>query len=115
MHLERMDLDAVLTESMLISLLETEVTERQERAKTRRLKRARFPVSKEWVELDHTLNPKIDFKRIKALFKGSFIEKRENVCLMGAQGTGKTHSLIALGRELCRQGNEHAFIQLVSW
>ena len=108
-RLKRIGQDATLTENMLLSLLETEVEQRQERAKIRRMKRARFPMPKEFKDLDPTLNPNIDFKKIENLFNANFLEKRQNICLMGSQGTGKTHSLIALGHELCRRGKTVRF------
>ncbi len=43
------------------------------------------------------------------LFDGKFLEQRRNVCFIGTQGTGKTHSLISLGRELCRKGHTVRF------
>ena len=96
-------------EQLMIRLLESEVQYRHERAMKRRLTQAKFPIEKEWVELDRSLNPEIDFERIEALFGGEFVEKRRNVCFIGTQGTGKTHSLISLGRELCRKGHTVRF------
>ncbi len=85
-------------------ILLSEVEFKQDRALKRRLSQAKFPVVKEWSEIDSSLNPKIEFNKIKNYFDGNFIEKQENLCFMGVPGTGKTHSLIALGRELCRKG-----------
>jgi DNA replication protein DnaC len=91
-------------EQLVMRLLEAEVQYRRERALKRRLSQAKFPIEKEWVELDRSLNPSIDFDGIERLFDGEFVEQRRNVCFIGTQGTGKTHSLISLGRELCRKG-----------
>ena len=96
-------------EQLLIRVLETEVQYRRERAMKRRLSQAKFPVDKEWVELDRSLNPSIDFEGIEKLFDGDFVQQRRNVCFIGTQGTGKTHSLISLGRELCRKGHSVRF------
>ncbi len=89
---------------MCLQALEAEVRTRRDRAMTRRLRQAKFPMAKEWVELDRSLNPTIAFDRIATYLDGAFVEQRRNVCFMGTQGTGKTHCLIALGRELCRKG-----------
>jgi len=51
------------------------------------------------------LHPALDFARIETRFDGPFLQQRRTICFIGTQGTGKTHSLIALGRELCRQGH----------
>ncbi len=96
-------------EQLMIRLLESELQYRRERAMKRRLAQAKFPVEKEWVELDRSFNPAIDFERVETLFDGEFVEKRRNVCFIGTQGTGKTHSLISLGRELCRKGHTVRF------
>lgn len=96
-------------EQLLVRLLETEVQHRRDRAMKRRLGQAKFPVEKEWVELDRTLNPTINFAGIETLFDGEFVRQHRNVCFIGTQGTGKTHSLIALGRELCRKGHTVRF------
>ena len=96
-------------ELLIIQSLEAEIRHRREKSTKRRLSQAKFTVEKEWVEIDPALNPKIDFKKVEKHFNGEFIEKRRNLCFMGAQGTGKTHCLIALGRELCRKGNTVRF------
>jgi DNA replication protein DnaC len=87
-----------------IALLQAELNYRHQKALERGLKAAAFPIEKVWNEIDHTLNPRIDFKSIQALGSGEFIQRKENVCLMGGQGTGKSHSLIALGTQLCEEG-----------
>jgi DNA replication protein DnaC len=87
-----------------IALLQAECDHRHQKALERGLKAASFPIDKAWNEIDHTLNPGIDFKSVQALGSGEFIHKKENLCLMGRQGTGKSHSLLALGRQLCEEG-----------
>lgn len=87
-----------------VALLQAECDYRHQKALDRGLKAAAFPIDKAWDEIDHALNPKIDFKGVQALGSGEFIYKKENICLMGKQGTGKSHSLIALGRQLCEEG-----------
>ena len=93
----------------VISLLRAESDYREDRATSRRLSGAKFPVGKEWCDIDPSLNPGIKFSEVQALGDGSFMGKQQNLCLMGQQGTGKTHSLIALGRELCRKGKSVRF------
>lgn len=92
-----------------IELLEAELLFRKDKALKRRLSQAKFPVTKEWVELDQSLNPDIDYKRVKRHFNAEFIGKKQNLCFIGTQGTGKTHCLISLGRELCRKGKTVRF------
>lgn len=91
-------------DQFLIQLLKAELKEREIRGIKRRLAHAKFPTDKDWSDIDPTLNPKIDFSKVKELGESNFVAQRHNVCLMGQQGTGKTHSLVALGRQLCKQG-----------
>ena len=88
----------------LIGLLQSEMIHRENQASKRRLSQAKFPIEKEWSEIDKDLNRSIDFSTLEKIGKEELITGRNNLCLMGQQGTGKTHSLIALGRKLCRKG-----------
>ncbi len=99
--LERME--QITKEEFAIGLLKAENEYRENRKAKRRLSQAKFPTEKEWCDIDKTLNPTIDFSKIEQLGDGEFVHLRKNVCLMGQQGTGKTHSLIALGRAVCRR------------
>ena len=96
-------------DQFLIALLKAEVDHRELRSNKRRLSQAKFPTEKEWRDIDPTLSPSIDFSKVEELNNGLFIQKKENICLIGQQGTGKTHSLIALGRDLCRKGTTVRF------
>jgi DNA replication protein DnaC len=91
-------------EEFAIALLQAERDYRNLRALERRINGAKFPTNKRWDEIDPKLNPKIDFKSVKKLGSGEFINNKENLCLMGPQGTGKSHSLLALGRQVCEEG-----------
>ncbi len=96
-------IEGVTKETFVISLLQAESEYRERRRAKRRLSQAKFPTDKEWSDIDEKLNPSINFSKVKGLGSGEFVGFKKNVCLMGQQGTGKTHSLIALGRELCRR------------
>jgi DNA replication protein DnaC len=91
-------------DQFLIALLKAEMEDRDTRANKRRLAQAKLPTDKEWRDIDPNINPDIEFSKVKKLGNGLFIQNRENLCLMGQQGTGKTHSLTALARDLCRKG-----------
>jgi DNA replication protein DnaC len=91
-------------EKFVCALLQAEQEYRYQYAVGKRINSAKFPTDKKWCEIDLQLNPKIDFNGVKNLGSGEFIRKKENLCLMGQQGTGKSHSLVALGRQVCEQG-----------
>ena len=99
------------SEKLLLHILQAELEYKKQRASQRRTTKAQFPVTKEWSDLDLTVNSSIEFDKIRELGNnGEFIEERKNLCLMGQPGTGKTHTLIALGRQLCRKGMNVRFI-----
>lgn len=91
-------------EEFTTALLQAERDYRHHCALIRRISSAKFPTDKRWHEIDPKLNPKIDFRSVQRLGSGEFIRRKENLCLMGQQGTGKSHSLIALGRQACEEG-----------
>lgn len=90
-------------------ILEAERDLRHKKTIARRMTFAKFPQRKEWTELDYTHNPNIPWKNMENLLKGAFVEAKNNLCFVGHQGTGKTHALIAIGREMCRKGHAVLF------
>ena len=47
--------------------------------------------------------------KVLDLARGEWIDRRENCCLIGSPGTGKTHLAVALGQAACRQGRRVRF------
>jgi DNA replication protein DnaC len=102
--LEKLQANITDRDEFAKQILLSELEFKNDRALKRRLSQAKFPFVKEWSEIDQSLNPQIEFNKIESFFNGNFVEKQQNLCFMGVPGTGKTHSLLALGRELCRKG-----------
>lgn len=90
-------------------LAEREVNARQSKAIERRLRQAGIPAAKELADFDFTAVPKVNKKRVLDLGRGEFIDKHENIVLVGAPGVGKSHLAMALGREACRRGRRVRF------
>ncbi len=84
------------------SLFEAEIFERQRKTGRRKIKSANFSYEREWQQINTRKNPKIQFNEIKKLSSGDFLKSRRNICFIGKTGLGKTHSLISIGRDLCR-------------
>ncbi|MBK6920722.1 MAG: ATP-binding protein [Deltaproteobacteria bacterium] len=57
-----------------------------------------------------TFNPKIPEAKILELATGAFISRRENVCLVGPTGVGKSHIAQAIGHRACLAGANVAYV-----
>ena len=90
-------------------LCERELLEREERAAERRLKAAKFPVLKTLEAFDFRQQPGVNRPLMQELIRGEFVDRKENVILLGESGTGKTHLATALGFAVCGQGKKVRF------
>ena len=98
--------------AFLLSLCELELVEREQRAAQRRLKAARFPAHKTLDEFDFNAQVSVNKPLILELMLGEYLEKRENIILIGASGTGKTHLATALGIAACLSGKKVRFFRV---
>jgi DNA replication protein DnaC len=96
-------------ETFLLRLCERERVERQQRATERRIKAAKFATLKTIEGFDFSAQPSINEALIRELLVGEFIDRRENVLLIGNSGTGKTHLATALGLAACHEGRKVRF------
>jgi DNA replication protein DnaC len=83
-------------EELLRTLIEAEITARDASNAATRMKTAAFPVIKTLEELDRSVCS-IPGATLDYLTSLEWIAARENVCLVGPAGTGKSHVLVALG------------------
>jgi DNA replication protein DnaC len=93
----------------LLRLVEREVIEREHRAAERRVKAAGFPVIKTLDTFDFAAQPSINEALVHELMGGDYVERRENVLVVGNSGTGKTHLACALAFAACAQGRRVRF------
>lgn len=91
------------------SLLAAEIYKREEQTGKRKIKTAKFSYEREWQQINGKKNPKIPFSEIRKLSSGDFLNTRKNICFIGKTGLGKTHSLISIGRDLCRSNKDVIF------
>ena len=96
-------------EAFLLALVEIEAQQREENAHQKRLRMARFPVIKSLDQFDFTTLPSLNKALVLDLAQGGYLDKRENLILMGNSGTGKTHLSTALGLIACQQGRKVRF------
>lgn len=77
-----------------------------------RLKQARLPWIKSLEQFDFSFQPSIDHKLIRELSSLGFVERNENVVLLGPPGVGKTHLAVALGVKAAEAGHRLLFMSL---
>jgi len=83
-------------EEFLRTLIEAEIAARDASNARTRMKTAAFPVVKTFDEFDRTIS-NVATATLDYLGSLEWITARENLCLVGPAGTGKSHLLVALG------------------
>jgi DNA replication protein DnaC len=77
-----------------------------------RLSQARLPWVKTLEQFDFAFQPSIDRKVVRNLAGLAFVERAENVIVLGPPGVGKTHLAIALGVKAVEAGHRVLFLTL---
>jgi len=92
-------------EELLRTLIDAEITARDASNARARMKTAAFPVIKTLDELDRAAcsipGPTLDY-----LATLEWVTAKENLCLVGPAGTGKSHVLVALGISAVHAGHK---------
>src|SRR5262249_29420000 len=88
----------------VLQVCELELIERERKAAERRLKAARLPAEKTLAEFDFAACPSVNKPLVLDLARGDYLDRRENVLLVGPSGTGKTHLATGLAMAACAQG-----------
>jgi DNA replication protein DnaC len=91
-------------EDLLRVLIESEITSRDRSNERGRLKVAAFPVTKSLDSFDVPASsvPAATFDYLASL---EWVRAKENLCLVGPAGTGKSHLLVALGHQAIESGH----------
>lgn len=96
-------------EDFLLLLMQNEYVQRKENKQVRRIRAAKFPVRKSLEEFEIGRLKQISPAVVHELGTCEFIEKKENIIMIGNPGTGKTHLSIALGMNACNAGHSVRF------
>jgi DNA replication protein DnaC len=94
----------------LTQALEAEWRGRYQKSVESRLKQARFPWVKTLEQFDYDFQPSIDRKAMRELAGLSFVERAQNVVLLGPPGVGKTHLAIGVGVKAVEAGYSVLFL-----
>ena len=101
-----------LTELDFLELvLQDEIDRRDQKNLDVRLGRAGFEEERTLEAFDWDAPVTFDRDRVKDLFNLAFIERREDVALLGPVGVGKTFLACALGHAACRAGHNVLFLR----
>jgi DNA replication protein DnaC len=104
--------------TFLETLLTDEIERRDYKQLTLRLSKSRLDQSKTMETFDFKFNPKLQVALIRELSSCEFVEKKQNIFILGPSGVGKSHLAQALGHQACRRGIDVLFYctyQLFDW
>lgn len=99
-------------EAFLLQVLQAEVRARQAAKIQRHMKKAGFSQHKTFAEYEPQSVPFPETLNLDMLKDLVFMEKHENVMMLGAVGLGKTHLATATGLEACKQGKYVRFFRV---
>jgi DNA replication protein DnaC len=102
--------DNVAHGEFLYRLLSDEVERRDGKQLDQRLRRASFEHHKTVEDFDFLFNPAVPKSKVIDLATCTFVDRRENVLLIGPTGTGKSHIAQALGHRACRAGHAVLYV-----
>jgi DNA replication protein DnaC len=96
-------------ENYLLELAEREREERRNARTARLLKDLKLPLEKNLKAFNPKRLPRKVDTQLTQLLKGKFLDHKENVLAFGNPGSGKTHLLCAVAKELVHQGRQIRF------
>ena len=92
-------------EERLGLLVDREMTEKENRRLTSRLKMAKLRLPSAALEdVDYKASRGLDRRLLQSLASCDWVRKKQNILVIGATGAGKTFLTCALGHQACREG-----------
>jgi DNA replication protein DnaC len=85
-------------------LLSAQITLRNNRRLQAAMHSSRLPAVKTLESFDFSFQPSIEREQIESLHELGFIDRRENVVLLGPPGVGKTHLAVSLAIAAAQRG-----------
>ena len=93
----------------LLTLFQDEIGRRESKALALRFKRSGLNPQKTLETFDFNFNARLHAPLVRELASCAFLERRENVFLVGPSGVGKTHLANAVGHEAVRRCHDVLF------
>jgi DNA replication protein DnaC len=90
-------------------LLQSEWEDRENKKLTRLLQNARFRYRASMEEIDYITPRGLDKTSLMRLSDATFVNKAENIIIIGATGVGKSYIATALGHQACLMGQRVAY------
>jgi DNA replication protein DnaC len=103
---------------LLEILFADEIESKENKQLTRRIAKSRMDPIKTLETFDFNFNAKIPTSLIKELASCNFMEKKQNIFILGPSGSGKSHLAQAFGHQACRNEYDVLFYctyQLFEW
>ena len=94
--LAKVDSGAVTAGDAIEQVLGAQIALRNNRRLQAAMRSSRLPAVKTLAQFDFTFQPSIKREQIESLHELGFLDRRENVILLGPPGVGKTHLAISL-------------------
>lgn len=99
--------------NFLLNILKVEEEGRNNRLIDRNMKAARFENFKTIESFDFNFQKSINIDKIKDLHNLSFLNKKENIILIGPPGVGKTHIATSIGINACKNKKKVLFTSAI--
>ena len=94
--LAKVDSGAVTAGEAIEQVLGAQIALRNNRRLQAAMRSSRLPAVKTLAQFDFTFQPSLKREQIESLHELGFLDRRENVILLGPPGVGKTHLAISL-------------------
>ena len=102
--LARVDSGTLHAAGAMDALLRAQITLRNNRRLQAAMRSSRLPAAKTLADFDFTFQPSIKREQIESLHTLGFVERHENVILLGPPGVGKTHLALSLAVAAAQSG-----------